>query len=294
MNRARNLIVFNHMSKTAGTSIVKALRQSNQDNFVDLLKINSRGINDQKTTKTTIQKIILTQDTFLYTSFHPAAIKPRKNIQKFVQDWSICFSVLRRPSEVFESIVRYFYDRSTQNPKYFKCMLDSQQILQIRDPNTIFDLCLEFEKNNTKTEKLYLIQYLRALNNNLPASLSVCSKKACDLLYNNNQKYIDYSIFFDTIQKDYFALCTIEQLDILLQFLKQKSIISKSAKLPKINTSLTGDSIFLTEDRRNKIDREFCAINHTIWNYVLQHGPLFNDCLLEEQRQLLKSNTVYF
>ncbi len=294
MNRARNLIVFNHMSKTAGTSIVKALRQSNQDNFVDLLKINSRGINDQKTTKTTIQKIILTQDTFLYTSFHPVDIKLRKNIQKFVQDWSICFSVLRRPSEVFESIVRYFYDRSTQNPKYFKCMLDSQQILQIRDPNTIFDLCLEFEKNNTKTEKLYLIQYLRALNNNLPASLSVCSKKACDLLYNNNQKYIDYSIFFDTIQKDYFALCTIEQLDILLQFLKQKSIISKSAKLPKINTSLTGDSIFLTEDRRNKIDREFCAINHTIWNYVLQHGPLFNDCLLEEQRQLLKSNTVYF
>lgn len=288
MNRVRNLIVFNHIPKTAGLAIKQLLQDSKKEYFIQLFDPKLNTLNQVQ-----LQVVQSRRYVFLYTSFHPDALQRQdRQIGQTIREHSICFSVLRKPSEIFESVVRYFHDRSKQNPRYFERYLATKQILKIRDPNTIFDLCLEVKKSHNPIKSLYLFQYLRCLQNNFPISLAMCSKTLFNFMHGSNQS--NCQSFFKMAQQDYFALCTVEQLELLVQFLKKQSIVPKYATLPRRNTSLDRDSILLTEDRRNTIDRKLCSTNYIMWDYILQHGPLFNDRLLEDERKLLQPTTIYF
>lgn len=292
MTQVRNLIAFNHMPKTAGLAIVNLLKTIHKDSFVSLFELDPAQIDYKpEIFETGIKKIELSGDNILYTSFHPESLFGRKKIIDILKQKGIFFSIIRKPSEVFESTVRYFHDRSIQNPKYFEQYLKRKYILQIRDPNTIFDLCFEILSNKKRNRDFYLCQYRKCLQNYLPTSLAICSHQLSTLF--DRVSHPTYEEFFETAQADYFALCTFEHLQLLIDFLKHTSLLTSSVELPRMNTSLNNESILLTADRREKLDRELCSIDYKIWLYLSQNGPLFNERLIDRGK-LLKSNITYF
>jgi hypothetical protein len=292
MRQSRNLIAFNHMPKTAGLAIVNLLKTTHQDSFVPLFEFDPVQLNYKpKILEAGIKKIELSGNNILYTSFHPESLFGQNKLINILRKRSICFSVIRKPSEVFESTVRYFHDRSIQNPKYFEQYLKREHILQIRNPNTIFDLCLDIQNKKEGNRNLYLCQYRKCLQNYLPTSLTICSHQLSALF--DRVSHPTYEEFFKTAQADYFALCTFEHLQLLIDFFKHNVLVTSSVKLPRMNTSLNNESIFLTKDRREKLDLELCSIDYKMWLFLSQNGPLFNEDLVNRQK-LLEPNITYF
>lgn len=280
MNTRRNLIFFNHLPKTGGMAFNHLIRQSKKIAYTKFINCNSKGFAlPDANYKQKIQNVKQRRDKFFYTSFHPAAIAYRPDIKLFIQNHGIGFSILRRPSDVFESTVRYFYDKSTKNPDYFEIFLKTKQIIQVRDPNVIFDMCMDKQLKNMRVKNpVYLSQYIRGFGNNYFYNLSLVSKNLSRVIQKKKSKYND---LLKEIRKDYFALCTIEQIQILVDFFKSHSLLETSLSLDKVNVSRDNQAILLTDDRRKKIDEDLCGLDYQLWNLLYRHGPLLNPSLLE-------------
>ncbi|MFP4320733.1 MAG: hypothetical protein ACLFQ7_17420, partial [Phormidium sp.] len=229
MDTRRNLIFFNHLPKTGGMAFNHLIKRSQKMNYSDFIKLNSKGFalpnaNYQRE----MQKIRKRQDKLFYTAFHPGYISCRPDIKLFIQNHGIGFSILRRPSDVFESTVRYFYDKSTKNPDYFEVFRKTKQIIQVRDPNVIFDMCMDKQLTNMRAKNpAYLYQYIRGFGTNHFYSLYLGSKNLSRVIQDTKNKY-KYNDLLKEICKDYFALCTIEQIQILVDFFKSHSLLETS------------------------------------------------------------------
>jgi hypothetical protein len=295
MNTRRNLIFFNHLPKTGGMAFNHLIRRSQKIEYSDLIKLNPKGVAFPNSNyQEQIQDIKKGQDRLFYTSFHPGYLKYCPDIKLFIQNHGIGFSILRRPSDVFESTVRYFYDKSTNNPDYFEIFLKTKQIIQVRDPNIIFDMCMDKKTTSMRLKNpAYFYQYLRGFSSNYFSDLSLCSKNVSEAI--PKKKTWKCNDLLKEIRKDYFALCTIEQLQILVEFFKSHSLLETSLNLDKVNVSRDNQAILLTDDRRKKIDEDLCGLNYQLWNLLYRHGPLLNPSLLEFAKyHPVKSRVTYF
>jgi hypothetical protein len=313
----RNLIFFNHLPKTGGMAVQKLIRDAHKTDLVPLVEVALDGQWNAETGRRAIATARNTRDRFLYAAFHPANFTDKPEVQALIHDRSISFSVLRRPSDVFASFVRYFY-RCSQHPNDFAYLLKTRQILPIADPNQIFDLCLEElgrreqleqadqadqvdqidkadqTQKSAQTEKpkrssSYLFQYLRCLRATNSTSLATSSRTLAQRLQQPGN--ITTGDIRQALRRDYFALCTIERLDQLLAYFKHLAIVPADAQLERINTSRNDRSIPLSDDRREIIDRQQRTFDYNLWHWLRDHGSFFNPELFEQQRQRLQPLT---
>lgn len=286
----RNLIALNHFAKTGGSSIIQMLIQAHPDRLITPFQYDSQsGMYDYSKFEDLKTQVKADPSNFVYTHFHPGDVARNREIVDFLQNHAILMCVFRRPSDIFESLVHYYYQVSQQDPVYFKKYLESKFIISSNDPNFVFDLCIQ---NITQEGKIkssgYLMGYIaNSIANNLK-DLLFCSQSLTDF-FSTGKIDFDAQTLLEIAKEDYFAICTIEQLVDLVNFLKTYSILPHDMELPHINRSqgMNESDIALTEDRKNKIDFELNSFTFSIWNYLMQNGPLFQD-------DLVNSNVVIF
>ncbi len=281
----RNLIALNHFSKTGGSSIIQMLAQAHSNRLIVPFQYDSQtGIYDYRKFEILETQVKSDPSNFVYTHFHPGDVGNNEEIVNFLQSHAILMCVLRRPSDVFESLIRYYHQQSQQNPTYFRQMLENKFIIASSNPNFIFDECLkELDQKHTENHCIYhLSGYIQSL---LPSiqirSFSVFSRNLSDFI-SQDIVHFDSGTILEIAKKDYFAICTIEQLEDLVKFLKSHSILPHDMELPHVNRSQGFDQldIPLTDDRKDKINLELNSFTFSIWNHLMQYGPLFQDNLI--------------
>jgi hypothetical protein len=281
----RNLIALNHFAKTGGSSIIQMLIQAHPDRLITPFRYDSQsGMYDYSKFEDLKTQVKADPSNFVYTHFHPGDVARNREIVDFLQNHAILMCVFRRPSDIFESLVRYYYQVSQQDPVYFKKYLESKFIISSNDPNFILDLCLmkidQEEMEDIKNPAASLMGYIV---NILPPvrDFSVFSRNLNNF-FSQDIVYFDSKEILEIAKKDYFAICTIEQLDDLIKFLKFHAILPHDMELPHVNRSQDVDksSISLTDDRKNKIDVELNPFGFSIWQHLIQYGPLFQNDLI--------------
>lgn len=271
--RERQLLTYVHLPKAGGNSAVTAIQDSEILSQVDLLPRNP----DRYALMETLRK---PTERCLFTTFHAGELFPAGAVsnqdlrfKETLRTVTLPMSTVRRPRDVFVSLVRYFWDLRERSPEYWHQAVAEGSYPDTGDPNEVFARLLSARQSGTTLWPLVTCNFF-----DNPVKDLVFFAPSLRSLYAEGA--VSPRKLVAGLHRDYVYLGAMEHLDKLLELCADTGLIPAASTLKTLNTSSRDSTSALRPAYVRILEETWCPWWTHLWKLLQQVGPIGSPGLL--------------